>query len=103
MAPLTIKLGQEIVETTCGLCGTRTPPTPGPCLARADGPSVVCRECGKKHAPGLVALLDLARVAERAGRVGRHTVVPPMTVMMDLVQAAEAYTYSTAFRGRRAA
>jgi hypothetical protein len=103
MSPLTIKLFQEPVENTCGLCGNQTRSTSGPCLSRADSLAVVCRECGKKHAPGLVALLDLAHVAQRAGKVGRHTVVPPMTVMMDLVKAAEDYTYSTAPRGRRAA
>jgi hypothetical protein len=103
MAHLTIKLNQCSVPTPCGLCGGCTPPVTGPRLALADSPEVVCRECGKKHAPSLVALLDLAQAAERVGRIGRHTLVPPMTVMIDLVQAAEDYTQSAPARGRRAA
>jgi hypothetical protein len=73
------------------MCGRRTTSAAGLRLAHADTHSEVCRHCGKKHAPSLVALLDLARMAEGVGRIGRHTVVPPITVMMALVQAAETY------------
>jgi hypothetical protein len=64
---------------------------------------VVCRECGKKHAPSLVALLDLARAAERVGRICRHTVCPPMNALLDLAHAAEYYTATAPGRRQRAA
>jgi hypothetical protein len=57
--------------------------------------SRVCRNCGKKHAPTLVALLDLASTASRVGRIGHHTLVPPMTALLDLARAAEDYTRAT--------
>jgi hypothetical protein len=80
-------------------------PASGPRLSLAETSAVVCRDCGKKHAPSLVALLDLAQVAERVGNIGRHTLVPPLTVMIDLVQAAEDYSHSqrAPAKGRRAA
>jgi hypothetical protein len=71
-------------------------------LALADRPDVVCRDCGKKHAPSLVALLDLAHAAERVGRISRHTVCPPMTALLDLAHAAEGYT-AAAPRRRKSA
>jgi hypothetical protein len=63
----------------------------------------VCRPCGKKHAPSLVALLDLAHVAERVGRIGRHTLVPPMGALLDLARAAESYTDAAPAAARQAA
>jgi hypothetical protein len=42
-------------------------------------------------APELTALIDLAAVAERVGRIGRHTLVPPMAALLDLARAAEQF------------
>ena len=103
MAHLMIQMNAPEAGVGCGLCGGRTAPGGGPRLARADTRAAVCRECGKRHAPSLVALLDLAQVAERVGHVGRHTLVPPIAVMMDLVQAAEDYAELTPRPARRAA
>jgi hypothetical protein len=75
----------------------------GPCLHLGDTEDVVCRDCGKRHAPDLVALLDLAAVAERVGRIGRFTVVPPMAALLDLARAAEQYTASQICQTRQAA
>jgi hypothetical protein len=51
----------------------------------------VCQNCGRKHAPSLAALVGLADAAERVGRMGRHTVFPPLTALLDLASAAEKY------------
>jgi hypothetical protein len=42
-----------------------------------------------------VALIDLAFTAQRVGRIGHHTLVPPMTALLDLARAAEDYTRCT--------
>ena len=77
MARLTIKLDGCAEGDGCCLCGKPAGGT-GPRLFLDDSEDVVCRDCGKAHAPALTALLDLARVAERVGRIGRHTLVPPL-------------------------
>jgi hypothetical protein len=101
MAHLTINVQHGAAPACCGLCGGRMAEAAGPRLSLAETSAVVCRDCGKKHAPSLVALLDLARVAERVGKIGRHTLVPPLTVMIDLVQAAEDYSHSRLAPARR--
>jgi hypothetical protein len=106
MAQLTIRLDAAHTAPTpprCALCGGNTASAAGPQLAVAGDESAVCRSCGKRHAPSLVALLDLARVAERVGRIGRHTVIPPMGAILDLVKAAEDYLSLTPARERKAA
>ena len=103
MAHLTIRLDAAHTQARCGLCGGTTGSAKGPRLADADSEATVCRSCGKRHAPSLVALLDLACVAERVGRIGRHTVVPPMGAILDLVRAAEDYLSFTPVTERRAA
>jgi hypothetical protein len=94
MTDLVIQIKHSSPNTTCSLCGGHTS-VDGPQLYRADRKDAVCRACGKKHAPSLVALLDLACTAERVGRIGRHTLVPPLTALLDLARAAEDYTQST--------
>jgi hypothetical protein len=63
----------------------------------------VCKECGKRMAPELTALLDLAAVAERVGRIGRHTLVPPMAALLDLARAAEQFAEAKPHSYRQAA
>jgi hypothetical protein len=92
MANLTIQLTPGAHSEACGLCGRTTGTAAGPRLCRADSRDVVCRDCGRRHAPSLVALLDLARVAEHVGHIGRHTLTPPLEAMLALVRAAEDYT-----------
>jgi hypothetical protein len=58
----------------------------------ADTSATVCRGCGKGQAPSLVALLDLAHVADKVGRQCRHLLTPPMESLLDLARAAENYS-----------
>ena len=95
MADLTIQLKQGTESNTCGLCGRETAHPAGPRLCLAGNWDAVCRDCGQRHAPSLVALLDLAGVAERVGHLGRHTLTPPMEAMLRLVRAAEDYTQTS--------
>ncbi|HKM54767.1 MAG TPA: hypothetical protein VJY33_15265 [Isosphaeraceae bacterium] len=87
----------------CGLRGLPTPATDGPQLLLAETQESVCRKCAKKQAPRLVALLDLARAAERVGRIGRHTLTPPMTALLDIARAAEDYSCALPRRAKQAA
>jgi aryl-alcohol dehydrogenase-like predicted oxidoreductase len=56
----------------------------------------------RKGAPSLAALVKLADAAERVGRIGRHTVFPPMTALLELARAAENYAQAMAAPLRRA-
>ncbi len=91
MTNLAIQLPPGCASGPCPLCGRQIESEEGPQLCLADHAQVVCRDCGKKHAPPLVALIDLARTAERVGRMGRHTLSPPMVALLDLARAAENY------------
>jgi hypothetical protein len=75
---------------TCVLCGQRSLRKSGLTLSVEKG-GPVCRDCGKKHAPNLVALVDLAGTAQRVGRIGKHTLVPPLEALLDLARVAEEY------------
>jgi hypothetical protein len=90
MAEFAIALQGAPLTDSCALCGKRVAGV-GPHLVLADGQELVCRECGRRQAPGLVALLDLAHVARRVGRIGHHTLVPPLHALLDLARAAEHY------------
>ena len=43
----------------------------------------------------LVALLDLAHVADKVGRIGRHLLTPSMESLLDLARAAENYSHAS--------
>lgn len=92
MTDLVIHARSARTNDICALCGAPAAYGAGPQLFHGDRPGLVCRECGKKHAPSLVALLDLAGAAERAGKIGRHTLTLPLTTLLDLARAAEDYT-----------
>jgi hypothetical protein len=68
----------------------------------ADGSGPVCRDCARKSAPSLAALMGLAEAAERVGRIGRHMVVPPMSALLELAHAADAYAGTASAPCRRA-
>ncbi len=95
---MTQLLLQCIGETTnepCGLCGQATTASAGIRLVVAGSGAAVCLECGRRHAPSLSALVGLADAATRIGRIGRHSVFPPFTALLDLASAAEKYAQTS--------
>jgi hypothetical protein len=92
MTNLTIKFLSESGNPWCGLCSDAILTAPGPQPFLNNEP--VCRKCAKRHDAQLVALVDLAHVAERVGKVCRHVLVPPMEALLALARAAEDFTQS---------
>jgi hypothetical protein len=84
----------------CAACGQPTQAPAGTQLVLADSLQPVCQECGRSHGPSLVALMELANEAERVGRIGRHTVFPPYTALLDLARAADNYSAAVPSGGR---
>jgi len=103
MAHLKIHRESSCDDAPCVECGQPLSSAEGPRLVMEANSAAVCRDCGRKHAPSLAALLDLARAAQRVGDVGRHTLVLPMAALLDLARAAENYTHSAQEQRRRAA
>jgi hypothetical protein len=91
MTQLLVQFNAAAVREACGMCGETTAASAGPQLVCADSRRPVCPGCGKKHAPPLAALVMLAGEAQRVGRIGRHTVFPPYTALLDLARAADNY------------
>jgi hypothetical protein len=103
MADMTITLAECDPADHCTLCEAAVESPAGPRLVLAESREPVCRACGKRHAPALVALLELAQVAHRVGRIGRHTIVPPMSALLDLARAAERFNDAAPHDRRQAA
>ncbi len=103
MDHLVITLNPNPHRTACVLCGRPTTLGGGPNLTTSDGLEVVCPPCGRQHAPVLTRLLQLARVAERVGRMERHTLMPPLTALLELARAAEDYARAVPQPRRQAA
>jgi len=61
MVDLAIKRNNLASNDPCAICGGRTDPAIGPELFMADSWRVVCWDCGREHAPELVALLEAWR------------------------------------------
>jgi hypothetical protein len=91
----TIRLVENKEETCCPKCGKRNPGRGGLGVFTEEHDQPVCRSCGKKWAPAMIALLDLAHAAERIGKSCRHLLTPPMESLLDLAQAAETYTHTS--------
>jgi hypothetical protein len=103
MTHLAIQLLPYRPGEVCALCNEKTERAEGAQLSLGDGSNTICRRCGVKHAPSLVALLDLATTADRVGRIGRHTISPPLSALLELARAAEDYTYTVPQRLSHAA
>lgn len=95
MQRIILKIADEPGNDACTVCGESTLWTKGPRLVTAEDDSTICRVCGKRHAAPLVALMDLANVADKVGRQSRHLLTPPMESLLDLARAAENYSTST--------
>jgi|ERR1035438_9262637 hypothetical protein len=91
----TIRLVEQAQDTSCPKCGECYRGRGGLGLFAKDHDQPVCRSCGKKWAPTMVALLDLAHTADRVGKSCRHLLTPPMESLLDLAHAAENYSHTT--------
>jgi hypothetical protein len=92
MHQLALVCGNTPFTGICGLCGGRTDLPAGHRLCVAGNLHPVCPDCGHQHASSLAALVLLAGAAQRVSRIGRHSVFPPLSVLLDLAGAAEEYT-----------
>ena len=58
---LVIKYNNSATNDPCGICGDRTDPACGPEIFVEGTWATVCWPCQKKHAPGLVATIEVIR------------------------------------------
>jgi hypothetical protein len=87
----------------CALCGTATTAAAGLRLQAAESGGLVCVACGRRHAPQLTALLDVARLAAQVGRINHHNRSwPVMDALLKLARASEAFYLSLVGRERAA-
>lgn len=96
----TIRLVDDPSESRCPKCGESNQGREGLGLFAGNHDRPVCRNCGKKWAPSMVALLDLAHAAQRVARSCRHLLTPPMESLLDLAHAAENYSHTAVRCGR---
>lgn len=92
MTQLILRCQKTDTEAVCGLCSQAVVLPAGNQLFLEDSDKPVCLSCGRRHAPDLAALVHLATEAERVGKIGQHTVFPPLTALLDLASAAEKYS-----------
>jgi hypothetical protein len=75
----------------CGVCSEKLDRTFGLQMYRARDRGSVCRSCGRKVAPKLAALLDLAEVAMRAAKIARHNRTwLPLETLLEMTRVAES-------------
>jgi hypothetical protein len=91
MQHFTIRLCEEIHPACCPACGQHHHGPKGPRLFLESHADPLCRGCGKRMAPAMAALVELAHTAERVGQRSRHLLTPPMESLLDLARAAENY------------
>jgi len=89
--PFSVRIAEPAGAHPCPICGDPQDDVRGPRLFHAGHEQPLCRGCGKRLAPELGALLELATTAERLVRHGRHLLTPPMETLLDLARAAEDY------------
>jgi len=92
MERFTIRFQANNCNVCCPLCTEHCSIRRGPHVALAENGEPICRACCKRQAPGMLALLDLAIVAENVGRTSRHLLTPPMEALLALARAAEVYS-----------
>jgi hypothetical protein len=95
MTQLLLQCKADAINDPCGLCGQPATASAGMRLVLAPTAAPVCQDCGRKHAPALAALVNLADAATRIGRIERHSVFPPLTALLDLASAAEKYVQTS--------
>src|SRR5262249_21787413 len=91
MARLVIHFSGYTPQAPCGVCGKLAAHAAGPQLCLAQSLAPVCPGCGETWAPRLMKLIHLAYVAERVGKISRHTLAPSFGALLDLASAAEDF------------
>src|SRR5690242_13506428 len=90
MAILVIDSAELEMDVQCALCSRAFHALSGVRLANANDLRPVCRECGHRHAGDLAALVDLAMLADRVGRVHHYNSARvPLVMLLDLARASE--------------
>jgi len=69
MATVAIKSNNCATNDPCALCGKPADPAVGPALFLDGTWAAVCWQCGRRLAPDLVALLELADASRRFAMV----------------------------------
>lgn len=92
MPEFLIRFAGSAGTVTCALCHQLVEMDTGPQLCLTGSEAIVCRSCGRTHAPVLRALLDLAHVACQVGKISRHSRQwVPMETLLQLERAAGDY------------
>jgi hypothetical protein len=91
MSRLMLQYCSECIEGACALCNGPAVLEPGLQLYHPELTGPVCTQCARQAAPELTALQNLARTAEHVGRINKHTITPPLTVLLELARAAEQF------------
>lgn len=102
MERFAIKHLDENRNSSCPQCDKPGLFKKGPHVFLGERDQPLCRPCGKRLAPTLTALLDLAHVADKAGRQCRYLLTPPMETMLELSRAAENYSHAEPLVAARA-
>ena len=92
---LLLSYSPEATAGCCGVCQRPVESAAGLRVVTAGAMAPVCATCAGQCAQPLTALVQLASEACRVGRIGRHTVFPPYTALLDLARAAENYTQTS--------
>lgn len=95
MPKFVIQFGDSVTTESCGICQQLVAVPIGPRLHDLEQSTPVCRDCAKKNAPQLAALIELSQIAERVGRVCAHCQFGvPMETHLELARASERYFLS---------
>jgi hypothetical protein len=95
MGSLVLHFRTESTQEPCQRCGQLATLGAGACVLDSSSLQPVCSGCTQREAPALAALLDLAREAERVGRISHHNhhrrLWVPMEALLALTRVAEKY------------
>ena len=95
MIDCAIVIASSDCSACCSTCGNAALWGSGPRIVSSDTAEPMCRDCGRDHAPHLIALLDLAQTADKVGRHSRYLLTPTMKSLLELARAAETFAVSS--------
>ena len=95
MLDCALVIASSDLNAACPTCGDTALWSRGPRIVVATTSEPLCRDCGRIHAPHLIALIELAHTADKVGRHSRHLLTPPMKSLLELARAAETFAVSS--------